>query len=255
MANKLLNFRCPEPLLDAIDKIGQEYYPADNDSGCDRSKTLIDIVTAGIQALTDGTVILPRPGSVRQPSDSEIKAMVEAAIEEKLAQLPMQPTVQNSVQIPSNVVTQNQLYELKERINDVRISLKKEIQGHDSDIALLAEQIAQLTYKLDAMPASGISREGLEVARDKVLQNWRIAKGAEKRDSASAAGSDRVALALDKFINEISPPPTPQPQTELQTDSMLVVETGIKEKPPNLRDDWEEICTNIEELRETWYEK
>jgi hypothetical protein len=205
MANKLLNFRCPEPLLDAIDEFGREHYPADNPSGCDRSKTLIDIVTAGIQALTDGTVVLPRPGGVRQPSDSEIKAMVEVAIEEKLAQQTAQNPVQIPVQIPPNIPTQKQFHELKERVNDVRISLKKEIQGHDSDIALLAEQIAQLTARLDTMPVSGVSQETLEAAKGKVLKNWRTTRTPEKKE--------RIEQALNKFIDIVSPPPTPQPET------------------------------------------
>jgi hypothetical protein len=225
MANKLLNFRCPEPLLDAIDKIGQEYYPADNDSGCDRSKTLIEILHAGVEALTNDDIVLPRPSDVRpdvrQVSETDIKAMVEAAIEEKLAQTTAQPTVQ----IPPNIPTQNQFHELKERVNDYKLSLLREIQNRDKGISLLAEQVAELTARLDTMPEEGISRDELEAARDKVLHNWRVAKGAEKRDSASAAGSDRVGLAIDKFIDIISPTPTPQHQTELQTDSMVVRET------------------------------
>ncbi|BDA72030.1 hypothetical protein CAL7716_061960 [Calothrix sp. PCC 7716] len=77
MANKLLNFRCPETLLEAIDKIGQEYYPADNDSGCDRSKTLIDILLAGVEALTNGEVVLQKPGTVKH----DVRQITEADIE------------------------------------------------------------------------------------------------------------------------------------------------------------------------------
>ena len=61
MADKtMLNFRCPADLLDAIDAIGQERYPSDTAKhGCDRTKTLLDIVRAGIEALSDGSVVLP----------------------------------------------------------------------------------------------------------------------------------------------------------------------------------------------------
>ncbi|WP_339381972.1 MULTISPECIES: hypothetical protein [unclassified Calothrix] len=38
---KMLNFRCPSDLLEAIDELGQQRYPADNNNGCDRSKILI----------------------------------------------------------------------------------------------------------------------------------------------------------------------------------------------------------------------
>ena len=50
MANKLLNFRCPPELLEAIDALGVQRYPTDSDNGYDRTKTLLDIISAGIQA-------------------------------------------------------------------------------------------------------------------------------------------------------------------------------------------------------------
>ncbi|WP_127087600.1 hypothetical protein [Dulcicalothrix desertica] len=52
----MLNFRCPSDLLGAIDQLGQQRYPADNNNGCDRSKTLIDIIAAGIKVLSDGSI-------------------------------------------------------------------------------------------------------------------------------------------------------------------------------------------------------
>ncbi len=71
MSDKImLNFRCPTEVLEAIDSLGKERYPANTKHGCDRSKTLMDIVRAGIQALSDGSVVLPAPAFVRQqPSD------------------------------------------------------------------------------------------------------------------------------------------------------------------------------------------
>ncbi|MBD2222215.1 hypothetical protein H6G33_35375 [Calothrix sp. FACHB-1219] len=56
---KMLNFRCPSDLLEAIDELGRQRYPADNNNGCDRSKTLIDIIAAGIQVLSDGSIEIP----------------------------------------------------------------------------------------------------------------------------------------------------------------------------------------------------
>lgn len=55
----MLNFRCPNDLIEAIDQVGRQRYPADNKNGCDRSKTLMDIISAGIQALSDGSVEIP----------------------------------------------------------------------------------------------------------------------------------------------------------------------------------------------------
>jgi len=71
MSDKImLNFRCPTSVLEAIDSLGKERYPANTKHGCDRSKTLMDIVRAGIQALSDGSVVLLAPAEVRQqPSD------------------------------------------------------------------------------------------------------------------------------------------------------------------------------------------
>lgn len=99
MADKtMLNFRCPAELLDAIDAIGQERYPSDTAKhGCDRTKTLLDIVRAGIEALSDGSVVLPvSDNSVRQsktedairyvPPSYDIEARF-AALEERLGKL------------------------------------------------------------------------------------------------------------------------------------------------------------------------
>lgn len=71
MASTSLTFRCPDEVLEAIDNLGKERYPAANTKhGCDRSKTLIDIMRAGIEALNDGSIVLPAPAEVRQqPSD------------------------------------------------------------------------------------------------------------------------------------------------------------------------------------------
>jgi hypothetical protein len=92
MADKtMLNFRCPTELLDAIDALGQERYPTSNNKhGCDRSKTLLDIVRAGIEALSDGSIVLPvsnksvRHGKTEDALDIEARF---AAIEERLGKL------------------------------------------------------------------------------------------------------------------------------------------------------------------------
>ena len=257
MANKLLNFRCPETLLEAIDKIGQEYYPADNDSGCDRSKTLIDILKAGVEALTNGEVVLQKPGTVRQEvrqvTEADIKAMVEALVEEKVQNL-----VQNSVQNISNIPTRNEFHDLKELVNSYKLGLMREIQNRDKGIGLLAEQVAELTARLDAAPQYGeLSPEVLETAKEAVLRKWRTAKAPEKKE--------RIEQALDKFIDAIS---LPEPETNdvpgeetkktnFKPDSKPDIKTNIKKKKPlTAWEEWEEICTdNIIELDELWHEK
>ena len=89
MASTSLTFRCPDEVLEAIDNLGKERYPVANTKhGCDRSKTLIDIMRAGIEALNDGSIVLPVPAFVRQqPSDvrQELSdSLLEARITEML---------------------------------------------------------------------------------------------------------------------------------------------------------------------------
>ncbi len=48
-----VTFRCPDDLLSQIDSFGQEHFPANNASGCDRSKTLIAILASGLNSLSD----------------------------------------------------------------------------------------------------------------------------------------------------------------------------------------------------------
>lgn len=69
----MLNFRCPADLLEAINAIGQERYPNDTAKhGCDRTKTLLDIVRAGIEALSNGETVL-------QVADANKKIVLQAS--------------------------------------------------------------------------------------------------------------------------------------------------------------------------------
>lgn len=86
-----LTFRCPDEVLEAIDGLGKERHPsAATKHGCDRSKTLMDIVRAGIEALSNGAVVLPlsdtevRQGKTENTIDIEARF---AGIEERLGKL------------------------------------------------------------------------------------------------------------------------------------------------------------------------
>ncbi|MEO0936242.1 MAG: hypothetical protein AAFY21_21740, partial [Cyanobacteria bacterium J06641_2] len=50
--------RCPPELLEAIDALGVQRYPSDNDNGCDRTKTLLDtaapLAGLSLQAVREG---------------------------------------------------------------------------------------------------------------------------------------------------------------------------------------------------------
>jgi len=93
----MLNFRCPAELLDAIDALGQELYPSETAKhGCDRTKTLLDIVRAGIEALS-GDIVLQMSDVVRHSKiEGKTSCKTEdaidiearfAAIEERLGKL------------------------------------------------------------------------------------------------------------------------------------------------------------------------
>jgi len=92
MASTSLTFRCPDEVLEAIDNLGKERYPATNTKhGCDRSKTLIDIMRAGIEALNDGSVVLPAPEEVRQPSDVR-QNMSDSVLEARITEIVQRQT-------------------------------------------------------------------------------------------------------------------------------------------------------------------
>jgi hypothetical protein len=87
MASTSLTFRCPDEVLEAIDNLGKKRYPATNTKhGCDRSKTLIDIMRAGIEALNDGSVVLLAPAFVRQKS-ADVRQELLDSLEQRMAAL------------------------------------------------------------------------------------------------------------------------------------------------------------------------
>src|SRR6476620_2244248 len=90
MASTSLTFRCPDEVLAAIDNLGKERYPVATNTthGYDRSKTLSDIMRAGIEALNNGSVVLPVPAATaarQQPSD--VKQELLDSFEQRMAQL------------------------------------------------------------------------------------------------------------------------------------------------------------------------
>lgn len=84
MSDKImLNSRCPTEVLEEIDNLGVQHYPANTKHGCDRSKTLMNIVRAGIQALSDGLVVLPAPTDVRQSLSNNLEKRIAEIVERK----------------------------------------------------------------------------------------------------------------------------------------------------------------------------
>jgi hypothetical protein len=88
MSDKImLNFRCPTEVLEAIDSLGVQRYPANTKHGCDRSKTLMDIVRAGIEALSDGSIVLPAPAFVRQKPDKVRQQLSDSLLDERITEI------------------------------------------------------------------------------------------------------------------------------------------------------------------------
>lgn len=111
-----------------------------------------------------------------------------------------------------NIPTRNEFHDLKELINGYKLSLMREIQNRDKGISLLAEQVAELTARLDTMPTSGITKQELESVRDKVLQSWKLAKAPEKKE--------RIKQGIDKVIDLVS-------STDQSSDSKLEIKPNF----------------------------
>ncbi len=106
MASTSLTFRCPDEVLAAIDNLGKERYPADtkHGHGYDRSKTLIDIMRAGIKALSDGSVVLPAPAEFRkQPSDVR-PTVSDSWLEERITEIVLRQTEQAKAELRAELL-------------------------------------------------------------------------------------------------------------------------------------------------------
>lgn len=91
-ANKLINFRCPDDLLSAIETYGREKYPAaPSKRGSieyDQSKAIRDILISGLETLTNGEAkiekqVYPAPDN---KSDA-IAAQIIAQFEERFQKI------------------------------------------------------------------------------------------------------------------------------------------------------------------------
>lgn len=106
MSDKImLNFRCPSEVLEAIDILGKERYPANTKHGCDRSKTLMDIMRAGIEALSDGSVVLPPPVVEARQQSSEVRQeLSDSLLEERITELVERKTEQAKAELKAELL-------------------------------------------------------------------------------------------------------------------------------------------------------
>jgi hypothetical protein len=76
---KWITFRCQADILEALDNLGRERYHAKTPPGYDRSKILMDILRLNIEALSDGSIVLP--GSV------QVRQLVSDNLEERITEI------------------------------------------------------------------------------------------------------------------------------------------------------------------------
>jgi chromosome segregation ATPase len=226
MASTSLTFRCPDEVLEAIDNLGKERYPAANTKhGCDRSKTLIDIMRAGIEALSDGSVVLPAPAFVRQQS-SYVRQDLSDNLEQRIAEIiePLQA--------------------------ELKAEIKAELLGEsaaarqDSEIASITQQLAQTQAQLAAAQQemtestknskrfSGTQSDLIRTANEKIIVDQQLEEVTRDRDELKqqvetlTASRQQLQAELDRTREELAKlkenPPTDntqQPAVELKLPS------------------------------------
>jgi len=145
MADKImLNFRCPAELLNAIDTLGQERHPSESTKhGCDRTKTLLDIVRAGIEALSEGLTVLPALDAFVGQRKTDDMIDIEsrfAAIEQRLGKI---EGLNDSPELPKPDI------EVAEsELQTTMGNLQAENEILRADNAKLLESSTQITNKL-----------------------------------------------------------------------------------------------------------
>jgi len=77
---KSITFRCDADILEGLDNLGRECYHAKTPHGYDRSKILMDILRLNIEALSDGSIVLPGAVEVRQSASDNLEERITEII-------------------------------------------------------------------------------------------------------------------------------------------------------------------------------
>ncbi len=149
MADPLLNFRCPQEMIDAIDNLGQKRYPSSNANGCDRSKTLKDIIRAGIQALTDGAVVL-------QPVTQSDKTVLQTGLDAQQVKALITEVLQSSTSV---------LHSSKDVLQSV--ASKEEVEALKTAVENIQQQTGEAIGKVSRL---GAEMESLKQEQDTLKQ-------------------------------------------------------------------------------------
>jgi plasmid stabilization system protein ParE len=176
MADKImLNFRCPAELLDVIDALGQARYPSETmKHGCNRTKTLLDIVRAGIEALSEGLAVLPMLDNFVRHSKTDDVSDIEsrfAAIEQRLGKIeglsdfPELPKPDGEV---AESKLQNSMGNLQTENEILRADYAKLLESSTHVTNKLREEVQQLRSQLETGRAH---REQIEAELSEPKQN------------------------------------------------------------------------------------
>jgi chromosome segregation ATPase len=199
MADKImLNFRCPGELLDAIDTLGQERYPSETTKhGCDRTKTLLDIVRAGIEALSKGLAVLPvLYKSVRHSKTGDVIDIESrfATIEQRLEKI---EGLSDSPELPKPDVEvaeselQNTLGNLQAENEILRADYAKLLESSTQITNKLRQEVQELRSQLETGRAD---REEVEAELAELAQIKKEAKeaAAEVHREGNAINVERI---------------------------------------------------------------
>jgi chromosome segregation ATPase len=176
MADKImLNFRCPGELLDAIDTLGRERHPSEvTKHGCDRTKTLLDIVRAGIEALSEGLTVLRVSDNFVRRSKTEKVIDIEsrfAAIEQRLGKM---EGLSDSPELPKPDVEvaeselQTTMGNLQAENEILRADYAKLLESSTHVTNKLREEVQQLRSQLETERAD---REEIDAKLSELKQN------------------------------------------------------------------------------------
>jgi chromosome segregation ATPase len=176
MADKImLNFRCPGELLDVIDTLGQKRHPSETTKhGCDRTKTLLDIVRAGIEALSEGLAVLPKSDKLVRHSKTDDLSDIEsrfAAIEQRLGKI---EGLNDSPELPKPDVEvaeselQTTMGNLQAENEILRADYAKLLESSTHVTNKLREEVQELRSQLETERAE---REEIEVELSELKEN------------------------------------------------------------------------------------
>jgi len=161
---KSVTFRCDADLLEAIDNLGRERYPAKTPHGYDRSKILMEVLRLNIEALSDGSVVLPTLSNVgRQASEVRLNlsdSLLDARITEMLTQK-TEPLLAElaAIKVSQTEAIERAKAELRtELLGELAVqydhneeeSLRQQLQETQEELKQTQEQPAIASQELDA---------------------------------------------------------------------------------------------------------